>query len=177
MSDVYQFLADHHIDYQRHDHPPVFTVAAAKTKNLFLRDKKGKRHFLVVVPAQKRVDIKALGAVIGAGRLTFGSPDRLKRYLGVDPGSVTILALIRDADHAVEVVFDKILGQEKAFQFHPLVNTRCSSTGMTNDDCRMKNEGMLSILTWLLLKTATIELFYNLWGLVPEPLRIAVFRC
>jgi Ala-tRNA(Pro) deacylase len=133
MPDVYQFLADHHIAYQRHDHPPVFTVAdverlvpplpAAKTKNLFLRDKKGKRHFLVVVPAQKRVDIKALGDVIGADRLTFGSPDRLKRFLGVDPGSVTILALFRDADHAVEVVFDKILGREKAFQFHPLVNT------------------------------------------------------
>ena len=133
MTDVYQFLADNHVEYQRHDHPPVFTVAdvdrlvpplpAAKTKNLFLRDKKGKRHFLVVVPAPKRVDIKALGAVIGAGRLSFGSPDRLKRILDVDPGSVTILALIRDADHAVEVVFDKILGQEKAFQFHPLVNT------------------------------------------------------
>jgi Ala-tRNA(Pro) deacylase len=78
---------------------------------------------LVVVPAPKRVDIRALGAVIGAGRLSFGSPDRLKRYLGVDPGSVTILALIRDTDHVVEVVFDKILGQQKAFQFHPLVNT------------------------------------------------------
>ena len=133
MSDVYQFMANHHIEYKRHDHPPVFTVAdverlvpplpAAKTKNLFFRDKKGKRHFLVVVPAQKRVDIKALGAVIGAGRLSFGSPDRLKRYLGVDSGSVTILALIRDSDHAVEVVFDKSLGQEKAYQFHPLVNT------------------------------------------------------
>jgi Ala-tRNA(Pro) deacylase len=133
MTDVYRFLADHHIEYKRHDHPPVFTVAdverlvpplpAAKTKNLFLRDKKGKRHFLVVVPAQKRVDIKALGAVIGAGRLSFGSPDRLKRYLGVDPGSVTILAIIQDSEHAVEVVFDKSLEKEKAFQFHPLVNT------------------------------------------------------
>lgn len=133
MSDVYQFLADNNIEYERHDHPPVFTVAdverlvpplpAAKTKNLFLRDKKGKRHFLVVVPARKRVDIKGLGNVIGAGRLSFGSPDRLRRYLGVDPGAVTILALIRDPDHAVEVVFDEILKQEEAFQFHPLVNT------------------------------------------------------
>ena len=133
MTDVYQYLADHHIDYTRHDHPAVFTVAdverlvpplpAAKTKNLFLRDKKGKRHFLVVVPAQKRVDIKALGAAIGAGRLSFGSPNRLQRYLGVDPGSVTILALFRDSGHAVEVIFDKCLGLEKAFQFHPLVNT------------------------------------------------------
>jgi Ala-tRNA(Pro) deacylase len=119
MTDVYQFLVDNQVEYERHDHPPVYTVAdverlvpplpAAKTKNLFLRDKKGKRHFLVVVPAQKRVDIKALGAVIGAGRLSFGSAERLKRYLGVDPGSVTILAIIRDPDHAVEVFFDEIL--------------------------------------------------------------------
>jgi len=133
MTDVYQFLADNQIAYERHDHPPVFTVAdverlvpplpAAKTKNLFLRDKKGKRHFLVVVPAQKQVDIKALGGVIGTDRLSFGSPDRLQRYLGVDPGSVTILALIRDPDHVVEVVFDESLGKEEAFQFHPLVNT------------------------------------------------------
>jgi Ala-tRNA(Pro) deacylase len=61
--------------------------------------------------------------VIGAGRLSFGSADRLKRYLGVDPGSVTILAIIRDPDHAVEVIFDEILWQEEAFQFHPLINT------------------------------------------------------
>ena len=133
MFDVYQFLADKHIDYERHDHPPVFTVAdverlvpplpAAKTKTLFLRDKKGKRHFLVVVPAQKRVDIKALGTVIGADRLSFGSPNRLKRYLGVDPGSVTILAVINDREKTVEVIMDRALWTAEAFQFHPLVNT------------------------------------------------------
>ena len=133
MTDIYQFLADNHIGYQRHDHPPVFTVAdverlvpplpAVKTKNLFLRDKKGRRHFLVVVPAKKQVDVKALGAEIGSGRLSFGSPDRLKKFLGVEPGSVTILAVVNDPDHAVEVIFDAVLWQEKSFQFHPLVNT------------------------------------------------------
>ncbi len=133
MTDLYQFLADNRIEYQRHDHAPVYTVAdverlvpplpAARTKNLFLRDKKGKRHFLVIVPAQKRVDVKALSNVIGADRLSFGSPNRLKKYLAVDPGSVTILALVRDPDRAVEVVFDENLRQESAFQFHPLVNT------------------------------------------------------
>ena len=133
MRDIYRFLADNHIKYQRHDHPPVYTVAdverlvpllpAVKTKNLFLRDKKGKRHFLAVVQAKKQVDIKALSAVIGVGHLSFGSPDRLKRFLGVEPGSVTILAIINDPVHAVEVVFDEILWQERTFQFHPLVNT------------------------------------------------------
>jgi Ala-tRNA(Pro) deacylase len=133
MADFYQFLADNQIEYERHDHPPVYTVAdverlvptlpAVKTKNLFLRDKKGRRHFLVAVPAQKRVNIKALGAVIGSGHLSFGSPDRLKKHLGVDPGSVTVLATINDPEHAVELIFDEILWKEEVFQFHPLVNT------------------------------------------------------
>ena len=133
MADFYQFLADNHIEYERHDHPAVYTVAdverlvptlpAVKTKNLFLRNKKGRRHFLVAVPAQKRVNIKALGAVMGSGHLSFGSPDRLKKYLGVDPGSVTVLATINDPEHAVELIFDEVLWKEEVFQFHPLVNT------------------------------------------------------
>jgi len=77
----------------------------------------------VAVPAQKRVNIKALGAVIGSGHLSFGSPDRLKKHLGVDPGSVTVLATINDPEHAVELIFDEILWKEEVFQFHPLVNT------------------------------------------------------
>ncbi len=133
MVDVYRFLTDHHIEYERHDHPAVYTVAdvqrlvpplpAAATKNLFLRNKKGNRHFLVLVPALKRVNLKALSGVVGCGHLSFGSPQRLKKHLGVDPGSVTVLALVNDARHAVEVIFDRDLWQEIAFQFHPLVNT------------------------------------------------------
>lgn len=133
MVDLYQILAEHHIEYERHDHPPVYTVEdvkrhvpplpAAKTKNLFLRDQKGKRHFLVIVPADKRVNIKALNDRIGSSRLSFGSADRLKKYLGVDPGSVTIFALINDLDHCVELIIDEVLWTQTAFQFHPLVNT------------------------------------------------------
>jgi len=69
------------------------------------------------------VNIKALGALIGSGHLSFGSPQRLKKYLGVDPGSVTVLATINDPDQAVELIFDEILWLEEVFQFHPLVNT------------------------------------------------------
>jgi len=133
MADIYRFLDEHGIDYERYDHPAVYTVAdvqrlvpplpAAGTKNLFLRNKKGTRHFLVMVPALKRVDLKALSGVMDCGHLSFGSPKRLKKHLGVDPGSVTVLALINDGRHAVEVVFDRGLWQEAAFQFHPLVNT------------------------------------------------------
>ena len=133
MADLYQILADHHIEYERYDHPAVYTVEdvkrlvpslpAAKTKNLFLRDHKGRRHFLVIVPADKRVDIKALHRAIGSSRLSFGSARRLKEFLGVDPGSVTIFALINDPDHQVELIMDESLWEQETFQFHPLVNT------------------------------------------------------
>lgn len=133
MNDFYRFLVKNHIEYERHDHPPVYTVeearrlvpplSAAKTKNLFLRDKKGKRHFLVVVPAEKRVDIKALPQAVGSDRLSFGSANRLKKYLGVEPGSVTLFAIFNDPRHAVELIVDENLWEAEAFQFHPLVNT------------------------------------------------------
>jgi Ala-tRNA(Pro) deacylase len=133
MNNFYQFLADHKIEYERHDHPAVFTVEesdrlvpplpGAKTKNLFLRDQKGKRHFLVVVGAHKRVNIKALPEVLGSSRLSFGSAGRLKKYLGVEPGAVTLLAIYNDPDHVVEVFVDKALWASEAFNFHPLVNT------------------------------------------------------
>ena len=142
MVDLYRFLTDHQVAYERYDHPAVYTVAdvkrlvpplpAARTKNLFLRDHKGKRHFLVIVPADKRVNIKALNTVIGSSRLSFGSAHRLKKMLGVDPGSVTIFALVNDPDGKVEVIIDELLWEEKAFQFHPLVNT--STLVVSNDN-------------------------------------------
>jgi Ala-tRNA(Pro) deacylase len=133
MTDFYQFLADHHVEYERHDHSPVYTVeeaerlvpalAGAKSKNLFFRDKKGARHFLVVVSAKKRVNIKALPLVLESSRLSFGSPRRLEKYLGVQPGAVTLLAIFNDPEQHVEVYIDRELWESDAFNFHPLVNT------------------------------------------------------
>ena len=132
--DLYQFLKNHGIEYERFDHPPVYTVEdvhrltpnlpGTKTKNLFFRDKKGRRHFLVVVPDEKRVDLKALPAALESGRVSFGSADRLKKYLGIEPGSVSLLAIFNDRErHAVEIFIDETLWASDAFQFHPLVNT------------------------------------------------------
>jgi Ala-tRNA(Pro) deacylase len=140
--DIYQFLADHDIEYERHDHPPVFTceeaerlvpdMPAAKTKNLFLRDRKGRRHFLVVVGYEKAVDLRALTSLLGVRKLGFASPERLKRYLGVDPGSVSILGLMNDVNQAVEVIMDEGLWGAEAFRCHPLVNT--STLAISRDD-------------------------------------------
>src|SRR5438128_10840635 len=106
------FLAQHRIDAERHEHPPVMTVEeserlvpklpGAKTKNLFLRDKKGARHFLVTVRHDLQIDLNALGAALDAGRLGFASPERLEKHLGVTPGSVSLLALVNDTAGAVE---------------------------------------------------------------------------
>ena len=133
MKDFFNFLETNQIAYSRHDHQAVFTVEesdrvvpdlpGAKTKNLFLRDDKGRRHFLVLVRSEKKVNLKALQGVLGVKRISFGSQKRLKKHLGVDPGAVSLLAIYNDSEHAVEVVMDRDLWSSEAFLFHPLVNT------------------------------------------------------
>ncbi|MBI3927968.1 MAG: prolyl-tRNA synthetase associated domain-containing protein [Armatimonadetes bacterium] len=131
---IYDFLERHGIRYQRCDHLPVYTCEEAerlvpelpgtRTKNLFLRDRKGKRHFLVSVGYEKQVDLKALCGALGADKLSLGSPERLEKYLGVEPGSVTLLGVVNDRESpAVEVVLDRVLWEAPALCCHPLVNT------------------------------------------------------
>lgn len=134
MADIHAFLGAHGIAYERCDHPAVFTVEESKrlvpklpatpTKNLFLRDQKGARHFLVVVGHDTQVDLKALAPVLRATKLSLGSPERLMAHLGIEPGSVSLLALVNDSDRRVEVFMDRELWQgAAALQAHPLVNT------------------------------------------------------
>ena len=133
MTDFFKFIDEQGIAYDRHDHPAVYTVEeadqlvpdlpGAKTKNLFLRDDKGKRNFLVLVPSDKRVNLKALKGVLGVKRISFGSPERLKKHLGIEPGAVSLLAVYNDGGHKVEVVMDQDLWESDTFLFHPLVNT------------------------------------------------------
>ncbi len=132
--DIYALLDRHGIAYRRFDHPAVFTVEQSHalrtadmpgkdTKNLFLRDEKGTRHFLVTVGHEKRVDIKALRKILNASKLSFGSPERLRAHLGVEPGSVTLLGLVNDPGHAVEFYIDRALWDAEGICCHPLVNT------------------------------------------------------
>ena len=131
--DIYCFLKENDISYQRADHPPVYTyqeaeeqvspLPGAHTKNLFLRDGKGRRHFLVVVEGAMQVDLKALRVMLGADKLGMGSPERLKKYLGVEPRAVTQLGLVEDGDLAVELVFGRAVWVADAKQCHPLLKT------------------------------------------------------
>lgn len=114
------------------EHPPVYTVEEAKahradlpgthTKNLFVRNKK-KRMWLVTTHEDRPVDLKALGKRLRGGNLSFGSPERLRQYLGVEPGSVTPLAAINDEAGEVEVVLDRELAEAASVCCHPLINT------------------------------------------------------
>ena len=143
--DIYEFFDSNNISYERHDHPAVYTVEeanrlvprlpGAKTKNLFVRDKKGDRHLLVVVSHEKSVDMKALGSLLGTTKLSLASPDRLKKHLGVEPGAVSLLGLYNDREEGVvEIVVDRKVWDAKALTCHPLVNT--STLVMPMDDVR-----------------------------------------
>lgn len=137
--DIEQFLTEQGIAYQRYDHPAVFTceeaerhvpdIPAAKTKNVFLTDQKGRRHFLVVVGYEKSIDLAALGPLLDAQKLRLASPRRLQEYLGVDPGSVTLLGLVNDRERAVELVLDVPIAEAAAVRCHPLINTATLSIG------------------------------------------------
>jgi len=134
MRDIHAFLSDNGIAYEHYDHPAVFTceqaqelvpedIPGADTKNLFLRDKKGANHILVTVGFDKTVDLHSLSEMLGLKKLGFGSPERLQKYLGITPGSVSILALIHDTDHHVQCFVDEDLWKNDSFRVHPLVNT------------------------------------------------------
>lgn len=128
--DLLAYLAELGIEATTVHHPPVRTVDEAKQhrgiegthiKNLFLRDKKG-RMWLVVAHEDRPLDLKSLAHALGAKNLSFGSPDRLRRYLGVEPGAVTPLGMVNDVDHAVTVVIDATVLQRDPVCCHPLTN-------------------------------------------------------
>jgi len=121
------------ISYERYTHPPVFTaeeaaehwaaIPATRVKNLFLRNKKGNRHYLVILEIGKQADLRHLVKIIGDDRLSFGSPERLMSTMGLTPGSVSPFGLLNDTSRAVHVIVDEDLRHVERLIFHPNVNT------------------------------------------------------
>ena len=132
-SEILDALAALGIHYELFEHPPVFTaedaaahwaaIPGTPVKNLFLRNKKGDRHYLVILGIDKQADLRHLVKVIGDDRLSFGSPERLMKHLGVTPGSVSPLGLIHDTTQAVRVIVDRDLQTASHLIFHPNDNT------------------------------------------------------
>ena len=130
---VYAALDALGISYERYEHPAIFNANEAalhwaplngtQCKNLFLRNKKGDRHYLVVLEISKRADLKEIVKLVGDDRLSFGSPERLMAELGLTPGSVSPFGLINDADGSVRVLIDQDLKGADRLIFHPNINT------------------------------------------------------
>lgn len=130
---VFDMLNRLSIEYQTIDHPAAFTVEDINNlnmsqygevcKNLFLRDAKGERHFIIVLDKDKSVDLKTIQKRLDSSRLGFASEERLYKYLNLHKGEVTPLAIINNADHSVEVVIDNELKGKNKLGFHPNDNT------------------------------------------------------
>lgn len=147
IQEVLDFLESQHISYEIHYHPPLPTIEealaywkdiqATHCKNLFFRNHKGNRHYLVSFECHKNLDIHALEHALHQGKLSFASPERMERCLGVRPGSVCAYGLIHDmqiqdtADpkelfengHRVKYFLDRELDTAEKISFHPCDNT------------------------------------------------------
>ena len=142
MKDIYQVLEELGIAYKKVEHPPVFTVEEADrhrgemrggmSKNLFLRNKKGNRHYLLVLESGRAVEIKQIQGLLGESSLSFASPERLEKYLGLRPGSVSPFGIINDVDKAVTVIVDAGLLRHETLHYHPNVNT--ATLAVSRDD-------------------------------------------
>ena len=132
-AETLQLLDQESIGYDLYEHAAVFTVAEAITaniphsefgaKNLFLRDDKHRAYYLVVLPDQKGVSLRAIQERLGSRRLSFASDQDLAAMLGLIPGSVTPLGALNDVEHRVEVVIDQDLVDAGRMTVHPCDNT------------------------------------------------------
>jgi len=130
---VYEFLSKKNVDFEKMEHEAVHTMEDMQKagicekgmvfKNLFLRDAKGKTHYLVSIPEEKAVDLKKLAEQIGSTKLSFASAERLEKYLSVSQGCVSPFGILNDENHEVIVVFDKAVSEEEKVGVHPNDNT------------------------------------------------------
>ena len=131
--EVKSFLEEKNIPFEWVEHKAVYTIEEMEelglesmdeiAKNLFLRDQKGKRHFLVVIRADKQANLKELGEKLGVGKLSFASEERLEKYMGLKKGSVSPLGVLNDENCAVEVFFDEDFTKMPRIGVHPNENT------------------------------------------------------
>lgn len=130
---AYDFLDALEISYARVDHAPAMTMAVCEEidraleaticKNLFLANRQGTAFYLLMMPGDKPFKTKALSAQLGTARLSFGAPDKMEALLRTAPGSASVLGLMHDSEHAVQLVIDREVLKGEYFGCHPLVNT------------------------------------------------------
>jgi Ala-tRNA(Pro) deacylase len=142
QKELFELFEKLDIGFEYHEHPPVATVEDAlihwkdfnsgRCKNIFFRNHKGDRHYLVILEHLAKLDIKDLEKRLRQGKLTFASDNRLKQYLGLEPGSVSPFGLINDKEKHVQLFIDEKLKDCERLAFHPNVNT--ASLVISNSD-------------------------------------------
>jgi len=130
---VLEILDELNIDYDIHEHPPVPTVEealpywnkieASHCKNLFFRNHKGNRHYLVILRHDRLLNIRDLEQRLKQGKISFASPKRMEKYLGLSGGSVSVFGLINDSENHVHLFLDEALEKAEKITFHPNDNT------------------------------------------------------
>ncbi|MCQ2278819.1 MAG: prolyl-tRNA synthetase associated domain-containing protein [Bacteroidales bacterium] len=139
---VYEYLDRLGIQYEYYEHPEAPTIAEASKyyrgegttlcKNLFFRNHKGNRHYLVIMEAEGQMNIHDIEHKLHQGKLSFASEERMMKYLGVRPGSVSLFTLINDVNHEVTLFIDSKLRHAAKVSFHPNLNT--ASLVISNED-------------------------------------------
>ena len=139
---VYDCLERLGIKFDYYEHPEAPTIEIASQfyrgegtvlcKNLFFRNHKGNKHYLVIMDARHNMDIHDIEHRLHQGKLSFASAERMMRYLGVRPGSVSLFTLLNDANHEVILFVDRKLLEAEKVSFHPNDNT--ASLVITNSD-------------------------------------------
>jgi Ala-tRNA(Pro) deacylase len=130
---LYETLDNLNISYDYYEHPPTPTIEEAKLywkdleathcKNLFFRNHKGDKHYLVILEHTQQLSIHDLEKRLKQGKLSFASEQRMLKYLNIKPGSVSPFGLINDLQNHVHVFFDSNLKQCSRISFHPNINT------------------------------------------------------
>lgn len=133
QEELYLLFKKLNIQFEYHEHPPLATIEDTKThwknynsgrcKNIFFRNHKGNRHYLVILEHLRQLNIRDLEKRLKQGKLTFASDFRLKKYLGVEPGSVSPFGLINDYEKHVYLFIDEKLKEFDRLTFHPNINT------------------------------------------------------
>ena len=132
-SKLYNILEGLNIEFEYHEHPAAPTITEAQKhwkginsthcKNLFFRNHKGNKHYLVVLHHEQKLAIKDLEGLLKQGKISFASDKRLNKYLGLTAGSVSPFGLINDNENHVHLFIDKKLQDAEKLSFHPNINT------------------------------------------------------
>ena len=146
---VHSFLESNGIEYKTHYHPPLPTIELAleywkdlpstHCKNLFFRNHKGNKHYLVVFECHQQMAIHQIEKMLKQGKLSFASEQRMEKYLGLRPGSVSPFGLINDTEKHVKLFLDKNLKDAPLLSFHPNDNSA---------SLVVKNEDFIKFLEW-----------------------------